>query len=508
MEKSQGVIAMNMTSGQEIVYGRPEEAGIASRNIVCFLNRLREMDYDLHSFQIWKDGSKVFEGAASPYTLESPHRLLSAAKAIIGALVLFAVDEGKLSFDSPIVDYFADKLPADMDERFKRITVYDLMTMQCGQESDAAFIHFLENPEDDLCSEFFRMPMDCEPGTRFYYNNAVPHLLFFLVERSTGQDIETYMKEKLCIPLGIRIKAQYNAAGVYDPVTTVISANDFLKLGLWYLQKGMWGGRQLIDPKLVEMACARQVWTGEGHPGYHNGKGYCMQLWKNAFGGCRMDGGGGQIALILPEENMLAVIMGNESRADQAIQLFYDEIFSKMSGRPLEENDKDVRMLAKAAEGMSRAPYEVLPHWDMENDFSGKAFCFSENKWGIDQIMFSFCGSFVSVQIKIGEIQQKYRIGLCGKWEKSDCPFILEPDISIQNRIYGPDPMECFLSGGWRGNTFVVVCKSVASMGEYRFGFTFDKGGLGVQIPNGISAGMKQDTGMSCIESVRGGSYV
>ena len=105
-----------------------------------------------------------------------------------------------------------------MDERFKRITVYDLMTMQCGQESDAAFIRFLENPEDDLCAGFFRTPMDCEPGKRFYYNNAVPHLLFFLVERSTGKDIKTYMDEKLCRPLGIRIEAQYNAVGVYDPV--------------------------------------------------------------------------------------------------------------------------------------------------------------------------------------------------------------------------------------------------------------------------------------------------
>ena len=121
---------MNMV--QEIIVGSPEASGIASRNIANYLNRLREMDYDLHSFQIYRDGRKVFGEAASPYTLESPHRLLSAAKGIIGALVLFAIDEGKLSFESHIVDYFEDKLPKDLDERFKRITVYDLMTMQCG----------------------------------------------------------------------------------------------------------------------------------------------------------------------------------------------------------------------------------------------------------------------------------------------------------------------------------------------------------------------------------------
>ncbi len=490
-----------MSMVQEIIVGSPEASGIASRNIANYLNRLREMDYDLHSFQIYRDGRKVFGEAASPYTLESPHRLLSAAKGIIGALVLFAIDEGKLSFESHIVDYFEDKLPKDLDERFKRITVYDLMTMQCGQESDAAFIRFLENPEDDLCAGFFRTPMDCEPGKRFYYNNAVPHLLFFLVERSTGKDIKTYMDEKLCRPLGIRIEAQYNAVGVYDPVTTVLSAEDFLKLSLWYLQKGRWGGRWLIDPKLVEMACTRQVWTGESRPGYHNGKGYCMQLWKNAFGGCRMDGGGGQIALILPEENMTAVIMGNESRAEQAIQLFYDEIFSKMSGRPLEEDPEGAGMLAKAAADMSRAPYGVTPHGNKESDFSGKTVCFAENKWGIGQIRFSFGGPETSVHVQAGGIWREYQIGLGGKWKKSGCPFILPPDTSIQNRIYGPDPMECFLSGGWSGNRFVVVCKSAASMGEYKFVFLFEENGLKVQIPNGISAGMKQDMGMSYLES-------
>ena len=54
---------MNMV--QEIIVGSPEASGIASRNIANYLNRLREMDYDLHSFQIYRDGRKVFGEAAS-----------------------------------------------------------------------------------------------------------------------------------------------------------------------------------------------------------------------------------------------------------------------------------------------------------------------------------------------------------------------------------------------------------------------------------------------------------
>lgn len=495
MERS---ILMNKTLSVDT----PEAVGISSRHIESYLKRLREIDYDLHSFQICKDDRIVFSRAAEPYTLESPHRLLSAAKAIIAAAVLFAVDEGALTLESNIVDYFADKLPDDPDERFKRITVYHLLTMQSGQDTDEAFLHFLEDPEDDLCSNFFRAPMTCEPGTHFFYNNSIPHLLFSLVERATGRDIEAYIKEKICDPLEMDIIAQYNNCHVYDPVTTVVTANGFLKLALWFLKRGEWNGKQLIDPSLIRMACTQQVWTGEPSGGYHNGKGYCMQLWKNAFGGCRMDGGGGQIALILPEENMAVTIMGNESRGDLAIQFFYEEILSKISGRALKEDREGESALEEAAANMSRAPYGVKAHEAAEKWIEGKIWRFHPNKWGVRGLAFEF-GACDHVQVEMEAGFCKYSIGLEACWGKNASHFILEPDISIQNRIYGPDPEQCCLSGGWSDDkTFVVVCKSAASMGEYRFKFVFCQDKLKLYLPNGISAGMKQEPGWSCLESV------
>lgn len=481
----------------------PEEVGIASGHIISYLQRLREIDYDLHSFQIIKDGKLIFAEAAEPYTLESPHRLLSAAKAIIAAAVFFAIDEGKLSLDDKIIGYFKDKLPKKYDERMDKITLYDLLTMQSGQNSDKAFMYFIEHPETDLCESFFSTALDCEPGTEFFYNNSIPHLLFFLVERATGVDIEQWINKKLCSPLGIRIIAQYNKEHVYDPVTTVISSNDFLKLALWFLQLGKWEGKQLLNPELIKMACTQQTWTGNSEAGYQNVKGYGMQLWRNAFGGCRMDGGGGQIALILPEYNMVTVIMGNDSRGDQAICIFYEEILSKIHGKYLPVDAKVERQLFKAAQNMSRAPFGVAAHTKIEQNIARKWYQFSDNKWGIEMLCFRFEKERAILQVKQKEKEDCFSIGLEAEWCESEKSLLLEPDTSVQNCIYGLEPDHCFLSGGWKtSSVFQVVCKSLASMGEYVFFFSFLDGGMEVSIPEGISAGMKSDKGYMCLKSL------
>lgn len=493
----------NILRDAGVVEDVPEAVGISSRHIAAYLQRLRECDYEIHSLQIIRKKKLIFAAAADPYTLESPHRLLSAAKAIIAAAVLFAIDEGRLSFDSRIIDFFQDKLPENYDRRFERITVYDLLTMQSGQNSDRAFMNFIENTDTDLCRSFFSTPMDCEPGTCFFYNNSIPHLLFFLVERATGEEIASFIQKRIADPLGIEITAQYDENHMYDPVTTVLTANGLLKFGLWILQKGKWNGKQLLDRALLEAACSQQTWTGNVEPGYGNGKGYCMQMWKNAFGGCRMDGGGGQIALTLPEYEMTAVLMGNEARADMAIRMFYEDILSRLREKPLPADEEGKRLLKAAVRDMSRAPYHASAHSRTEEDINGKTFFFVQNRWRIQSIRARFAEEEAGMVIlQDGRVCQ-YKVGLNAAWRESGIPFILPPDTSIQNRIYGPDPERCLLSGGWTTEReFEIVCKSLASMGEYRFHFCIEKGRLKLRIPEGISAGMKEEKGFACLESI------
>lgn len=475
----------------------PESVGIKSEHIVSFLKRLREIDYDIHSFQIVKNRKIVFQGAASPYTLKDPHRLLSAAKPIILSAVLIAIQQGYFGFGTKIYPFFKEEIPEIHDGRVEDITVYDLLTMQTGQNSDDAFLYFLNHPDVDLVKCFFRVGFDCQPGTSFFYNNAVPHLLFTLVERASHIKIQDFLDQFLAKPLNINIEMQNDQAGVCNPVTTVLSSNGFLKFAMLFLQGGTLGETHIIDEELVKESCRQQVWTGNSESGYRNSKGYCMQLWKNAFDGVRMDGGGGQVALILPEQNMLAVFMGNDGRADLAIQIFYEEIYSKIHGKPYEANPNSESMLSEAVAGMSRAPIECKPDSPIEKEICGKEYHFTENSIGLISASFCFTSNECIAKIHQQGMELDYKIGKKGEWRESKMPFILEPDLTIQNIIYGSDPNLCNLSGGWKDDTnFVIICKSKASMGEYRFELVWEKEEIIFCIPKGISAGMKQDAGI------------
>ena len=199
-----------------------------------------------------------------------------------------------------------------------------------------------------------------------------------------------------------------NQYHIYDPVTTVVSANGFLKLGLWFLQYGRWNGKQLLNPELMKKACTQQTWTGLEKPGYHNGKGYCMQLWKNVFGGCRMDGGGGQIALILPEQNMVAVIMGNESRGEQAIELFYEEILSKIQGKELRRESKGIQFLETAKKNMGRICCETVFNDELITAVNEKCYYFPENLWGLQSVRLSFEKERAFLNLEQGGEKKKY----------------------------------------------------------------------------------------------------
>lgn len=103
-----------------------------------------------------------------------------------------------------------------------------------------------------------------------------------------------------------------------------------------------------------------------------------------------MDGGGGQIALILPEQNMVAVIMGNESRGEQAIELFYEEILSKIQGKELRRESKGIQFLETAKKNMGRICCETVFNDELITAVNEKCYYFPENLWGLQSVRLSF----------------------------------------------------------------------------------------------------------------------
>jgi CubicO group peptidase (beta-lactamase class C family) len=80
-----------------------------------------------------------------------------------------------------------------------------------------------------------------------------------------------------------------------------------MRLGILYLQEGVWNGERLLSREWVKQAGAQQIATGIADP-WSSGYGY--QFWmipqrENAF---RADGAYGQYSLVFPKENAVVGI--------------------------------------------------------------------------------------------------------------------------------------------------------------------------------------------------------
>ena len=91
----------------------PESAGISSKGILNFLDRIEENQIELHSFMVIRHGQCAAKGWWKPYDEKFRHPLYSFSKSLTATAIGFAEQEGILSLDEKIVDIFPDLLPDD-----------------------------------------------------------------------------------------------------------------------------------------------------------------------------------------------------------------------------------------------------------------------------------------------------------------------------------------------------------------------------------------------------------
>lgn len=137
--------------------------------------------------------------------LQSQFELASVSKPITALAVLKLMEEGKLSLDQKIEDFFP-KFPN------KDITIKHLLTHTSGLGN---YIYFTDlewkdkskgMSNKDVLEMFYNLkpaPYG-KPGGRFFYNNTNYMLLASIVEEVSGMPFSEYMSKKILKPLGMR----------------------------------------------------------------------------------------------------------------------------------------------------------------------------------------------------------------------------------------------------------------------------------------------------------------
>lgn len=427
----------------------PDAMGVPSGAILRFLQELDRLNVDIQSLYIFRHGAQLIGTNRKPYQADTPRRIYSAAKALTGLAVLFAIQEKLVCLDSRLVDLFPDDLPEIVTPRMKAMTVYHLLTMTTGHDKDT-FRPVLNS--SNSVRAFLSQPLDFEPGTHFLYNNGVPHILGMIVEKVSGSNYVEFLRPRFLEPLGIYCTVEKTERGELEGSRTMCTSEGFAKLSLFYLQEGNWNGQQLLDPELVRAAVSCQVPTRRcssiSFMHIDQLSGYGFQIWQNSRGGARLDGGRSQFGFLFPDQELAIVCNAIEEDSGLIPTTLWSTLYPAIQPHPVPENG-DHALLQQYLAEWSCAPH-AMPAPGYMDDYYGCTYVLEDNPWHLHTLCVNFAAGLPEVVLTATTGEQCHlQVGLNGQWEANDAFISMPKENDRLNMIFSPAPVRHLVSGGW-----------------------------------------------------------
>jgi CubicO group peptidase (beta-lactamase class C family) len=265
------------------------------------------------------------------------HSMQSISKTFTSAIIGIAMTRGdfKAGVDTPVLKYFEVAKVKNVDDRKRRMTLKDVLTMTTGLAWDEDVPYddsSLMEATDDWVQYVIDKPMAVEPGTLFNYSSGATELLAYIFKQETRQDIAAYGEKFLFAPLGIRQHWKRTYLGLVDTEGGLyVTGADLAKLGYLYLHGGKWEGKQIISKDWVTQSLTPFV-KASGPFDY----GYKWWLYPRTEKGKYIwmgRGFGGQRLMFFPEENMIVTFTGWEIIHDEApTKALVDRILPAVTG--------------------------------------------------------------------------------------------------------------------------------------------------------------------------------
>ena len=252
------------------------------------------------------------------YADRRPSRLFnikSASKSIVSALVGIAIERRLLKgVKQPITDFFPALLN-DPDERKRRITIEDLLTMRSGLESTSFDNYGTWVRSANWVRFVLERPMVSDPGSEVEYSTGSSHLLSAILTQATGRNTWQFAQEALATPLAIKLSPwPRDPQGIYFGGNEMLmTARQMLAFGELYLNRGRVRGRQIVPQAWVDTSC-----EGRGRSQFNPDQQYGYGWWIRDFHGregCFAWGYGGQYIFVFRDLD-LVVVTTSETTAD------------------------------------------------------------------------------------------------------------------------------------------------------------------------------------------------
>jgi CubicO group peptidase (beta-lactamase class C family) len=273
------------------------------------------------AYLVIKDDAICYEEYWDHYSEKSLSNSFSMAKSVIGLLIGIAHDEGKIkSLDEPIGNYLADYKSGPAAET----TIRDVLMMSSGSNWDESYSSlFSITTKAYYGSDLEKLLHDevqivDRPGRTWSYKSGDTQLLSFILEKATGMHVAEYASEKLWIPTGAELPAQWSLDhkdGHEKAYCCIYSnARDFARIGKLMLDSGSWNGRQLISKEYVRQALApNDLLYDDDSTSHVTTYGYQWWLMKyKEHPVFYMRGLLGQYVFVIPDQRLIVVRLGKE----------------------------------------------------------------------------------------------------------------------------------------------------------------------------------------------------
>lgn len=267
------------------------------------------------------------------WTRNEPHYIASVNKGLTSTLVGIALDQNNLGTDTKISEYLPAYADYFNDPDKAWIDFEHCLNMTSGlkwdewSSNDLALLW-----QSDDFADFALSRPSLGPAFEWRYNSALPNILLKALDQMVDGPIRTWAHDNFYAKLGIQdYKWQSQPDGFPEGAARMyLRPRDMLKIGITYLNDGVWNGEQVVPKEWVRECFSVKEVTSSGDYSYH--------FWLRSLDGVNylsLDGDGGNFINIFPDQNMVIVVtQGNYLKwpfyVNQVNNIMKDYIFKAL----------------------------------------------------------------------------------------------------------------------------------------------------------------------------------
>ena len=441
----------------------PEELGIPSLCLENFLARLEEQDFPMHSAIVMRHDKICMETYYAPYTRDTLHRMFSITKSFVSIGIGLLEEEGKLSLDDHIVDYFPEKLPEGGAYPYTAmLTIREMLAMTTCHDKTT----YKAAGVNDWVGSFFTTKPNHVPGTNFAYDTSSTHVLGALIEKLSGMELIEYLRVKFLDEIGF----SKDAYVLKDPYGVSMGGSglcatpyDILKVIYIIANDGKYHGKQLLPEKYIKSAKTKHSDPYGKQSTLEEIQGYGYQIWMTRNNGYVLFGMAGQLGLYAPDKDIFMVTTADGMGRQGGVQLIYDsfwtEVYSKIQDKPLAADDNAAAHLKDFCQSRKLFVMHGNGSSPMTSLVNDKLYHFDENACDVKsmRIHWDETSGTVYYENKTGAHEVSFGIG---------------------NNVTGQFPdydLKYAASGAWRLDSYFLIKIQIidSAIGNIYFGLNF-----------------------------------